>query len=133
MNGVFLSKDIIIFLNFYHPFKNNKQGESWLAITCDCLKNTKFLAIIVSINATFISINYQKMYVNTRAKWFIMKLHIEKLNMLLLLETLKLKKEYSSRDTMNIKIVGAKFYQRMIYFSLFIKLFVIQYKTKNKP
>lgn len=34
---------------------------------------------------------------------------------------------------MNIKIVGAKFYQRMIYFSLFIKLFVIQYKTKNKP
>ena len=35
--------------------------------------------------------------------------------------------------TMNIKIVGAKFYQRMIYFSLFIKLFVIQYKTKNKP
>ena len=62
-----------------------------------------------------------------------MKLHIEKLNMLLLLETLKLKKEYSSRDTMNIKIVGAKFYQRMIYFSLFIKLFVIQYKTKNKP
>ena len=36
-------------------------------------------------------------------------------------------------STMNIKIVGAKFYQRMIYFSLFIKLFVIQYKTKNKP
>ena len=45
----------------------------------------------------------------------------------------KVQKGYSGRATMNIKIVGAKFYQRMIYFSLFIKLFVIQYKTKNKP
>ena len=53
-----------------------------------------------------------------------------KIEHVIIVRDLEVKKR---NTTMNIKIVGAKFYQRMIYFSLFIKLFVIQYKTKNKP
>ena len=56
-----------------------------------------------------------------------------KIEHVIIVRDFEVKKRSIIVATMNIKIVGAKFYQRMIYFSLFIKLFVIQYKTKNKP
>ena len=56
-----------------------------------------------------------------------------KIEHVIIVRDFEVKKRNIIVATMNIKIVGAKFYQRMIYFSLFIKLFVIQYKTKNKP
>ena len=54
-------------LKFYRLFKNNKELK---IVTCNNMwlfnkTERKFLAIIVSINALFIRVNYIKMYVNT--------------------------------------------------------------------
>ena len=59
-------------LKFYRLFKNNKELK---IVTCNNMwlfnkTERKFLAIIVSINALFIRVNYIKMYVNTCA-WII--------------------------------------------------------------
>ena len=56
-------------LKFYRLFKNNKELK---IVTCNNMwlfnkTERKFLAIIVSINALFIRVNYIKMYVNTSA------------------------------------------------------------------
>ena len=74
-------------LKFYRLFKNNKELK---IVTCNNMwlfnkTERKFLAIIVSINALFIRVNYIKMYVNT-CVWIIyyeiqlfkqIKLHVE--------------------------------------------------------